>query len=188
MQSSKRSVDAVAAPSTENFERRRSKLDNVDAVNQKTHVCTTHIQVMKTAGQKRKHRAKVLVAAPSNAALDEIVLRLLAAGLRDEAGEPYSPTIVRAGLNAHHSVAGVTMDALVTQRMTSMARGGVSSAARAGSTGMERDRIRTAILDEAAIVRRRPAASMGNSSLYTIPRTLTTGFGTDKPLPCVWSQ
>jgi senataxin len=143
---------------------------------------------MKTAGQKRKHRAKVLVAAPSNAALDEIVLRLLAAGLRDEAGEPYSPTIVRAGLNAHHSVAGVTMDALVTQRMTSMARGGVSSAARAGSTGMERDRIRTAILDEAAIVRPRPAASDGNTSRYPIPRNFTTGLGTDKVLPCIWGQ
>ncbi|GAQ80554.1 P-loop containing nucleoside triphosphate hydrolases superfamily protein [Klebsormidium nitens] len=104
--------------------------------------------VMKASGQVRRHRAKVLVAAPSNAALDEIVLRLLAAGLRDAAGDPYSPSIVRAGLNAHHSVAAVTMDAIVTQRMASMARGG----ARAGSTGMERDRIRTAILDEAAIV------------------------------------
>lgn len=108
--------------------------------------------MLKASGQVRRHRAKVLVAAPSNAALDEIVLRLLATGLRDAAGDSYSPSIVRAGLNAHHSVAAVTMDALVTQRMASLARAGASAAARAGSTGMERDRIRTAILDEAAIV------------------------------------
>jgi hypothetical protein len=42
MRSSELSVDAVAAPSTENLENRRSKLDGVDAVDQKTHVCTTY--------------------------------------------------------------------------------------------------------------------------------------------------
>jgi hypothetical protein len=40
--SSELSVDAVAAPSTENLENRRSNLDGVDAVDQKTHVCTTY--------------------------------------------------------------------------------------------------------------------------------------------------
>jgi hypothetical protein len=42
MRSSQLSVDAVAAPSTENLENRRSKLDGVDAVDQKTYVCTTY--------------------------------------------------------------------------------------------------------------------------------------------------
>jgi senataxin len=56
----------------------------------------------------------VLVCAPSNSALDEIVLRLLHTGLRDENGLMYTPSIVRVGLNAHHSVQSVTMDNLVS--------------------------------------------------------------------------
>lgn len=36
------------------------------------------------------------------------------AGLRDENGQTYTPSIVRVGLNAHHSVSAVTMDTLVS--------------------------------------------------------------------------
>jgi len=36
------------------------------------------------------------------------------AGLRDEAGLSYTPSVVRVGLNAHHSVSAVTMDTLVS--------------------------------------------------------------------------
>jgi len=35
-------------------------------------------------------------------------------GLRDENGLMYTPSIVRVGLNAHHSVQSVTMDNLVS--------------------------------------------------------------------------
>ena len=35
-------------------------------------------------------------------------------GLRDEDGQTYTPSIVRVGLNAHHSVSAVTMDTLVS--------------------------------------------------------------------------
>jgi senataxin len=72
-------------------------------------------------------------------------------GLRDENGLMYTPSIVRVGLNAHHSVQSVTMDNLVAQRMSSMERSAVSAGPRA-SAGMERDRMRIAILDEASIV------------------------------------
>ena len=43
-------------------------------------------------------RMRALVCAPSNSALDEIVMRLLAAGLRGPSGEVYRPTIVRTGV------------------------------------------------------------------------------------------
>ena len=43
-------------------------------------------------------RMRALVCAPSNSALDEIVMRLLAAGLRGPTGEVYRPTIVRVGV------------------------------------------------------------------------------------------
>ncbi|CAI7892383.1 unnamed protein product [Closterium sp. NIES-54] len=70
-------------------------------------------QQVEVLGGHRKQRAHVLVCAPSNAALDEIVLRLLHTGLRDDIGGIYSPSVVRVGLNAHHSVASVAMDNLV---------------------------------------------------------------------------
>ena len=43
-------------------------------------------------------RMRALVCAPSNSALDEIVMRLLAAGLRGSSGEVYRPTVVRTGV------------------------------------------------------------------------------------------
>ncbi|CAI5472811.1 unnamed protein product [Closterium sp. Yama58-4] len=160
-------------------------------------------QQVEVLGGHRKQRAHVLVCAPSNAALDEIVLRLLHTGLRDDSGGMYSPSVVRVGLNAHHSVASVAMDNLVrggmysplvvrvglnahhsiasvamdnlvggmhvicmcggmyggtcdcmvSQRASSMARSAAGVGAKtAGAGGVERDRIRVAILDEAAIV------------------------------------
>ncbi|XP_024537137.1 probable helicase MAGATAMA 3 [Selaginella moellendorffii] len=101
-------------------------------------------------GTTRKHRAHVLVCAPSNSALDEIVLRLLKSGIRDENGDSYVPSIVRMGLNAHHSVQSVCMDHLVDQRLQSIDRS--MSSARGGGGGRERERVRLAILEEAAIV------------------------------------
>ncbi|GJP43980.1 hypothetical protein CLOM_g3376 [Closterium sp. NIES-68] len=110
-------------------------------------------QQVEVLGGHRKQRAHVLVCAPSNAALDEIVLRLLHTGLRDDSGGMYSPSVVRVGLNPHHSVASVAMDNLVSQRASSMARSAAGVGAKTAGTGaVERDRIRVAILDEAAIV------------------------------------
>ena len=43
-------------------------------------------------------RTRALVCAPSNSALDEIVLRLLTAGLRGPSGDVYRPTVVRVGV------------------------------------------------------------------------------------------
>lgn len=101
---------------------------------------------------KRKHRVHVLVCAPSNSALDEIVLRLMNSGLRDESGQAFIPSIVRIGVNPHHSIQSVSMDYLVEQRLSSMDRGVASTGPRAGSAGMERERMRLAIMSEAAIV------------------------------------
>ncbi|MCO5576307.1 hypothetical protein L7F22_030116 [Adiantum nelumboides] len=101
---------------------------------------------------KRKHRVHVLVCAPSNSALDEIVLRLMNSGLRDEMGQSFIPSVVRIGVNPHHSVQSVSMDYLVEQRLSSMDRGVASTGPRAGNAGMERERMRLVILSEAAVV------------------------------------
>ncbi|KAJ6852184.1 putative helicase MAGATAMA 3 [Iris pallida] len=95
----------------------------------------------------RKYRVHVLVCAPSNSALDEIVLRVLNSGIHDESDHVYNPKIVRMGLKPHHSVKAVSMDYLVEQKLAS------SGAGKQGSGGpLDRDRIRSSILHEAAIV------------------------------------
>ncbi|XP_013606038.1 probable helicase MAGATAMA 3 isoform X1 [Brassica napus] len=95
----------------------------------------------------RKYRIRVLVCAPSNSALDEIVLRLLTTGLRDENAQTYAPKIVRIGVKPHHSVKSVWLDHLVAQR-----RGSAIDKPKQGTTGTDDDSIKTSILDEAAIV------------------------------------
>ncbi|TVU14519.1 hypothetical protein EJB05_37994, partial [Eragrostis curvula] len=95
----------------------------------------------------RKYRAHVLVCAPSNSALDEIVLRVLQSGIRDENNNTYNPKIVRIGLKAHHSVKAVSIDHLVDQK-----RSGVSTLDGGRRGAGEDERMKAAIMDEAAIV------------------------------------
>ncbi|XP_039140308.1 probable helicase MAGATAMA 3 [Dioscorea cayenensis subsp. rotundata] len=99
----------------------------------------------------RKYRAHVLVCAPSNSALDEIVLRVLQTGIHDENDRVYNPKIVRIGLKPHHSVQAVSIDYLVEQKLASVDQ---SSGVKKPGSGraVDRDRIRASILDEAAIV------------------------------------
>ncbi|KAG6490987.1 hypothetical protein ZIOFF_052319 [Zingiber officinale] len=74
------------------------------------------------------------------------------ASIYDENGRIYNPKIVRIGLKAHHLVQAVSMDYLVEQKLAGVDRT-TSGAAKHGSGGAaDRERIRAAILDEAAIV------------------------------------
>lgn len=70
---------------------------------------------MVALGRSKLTKSRILVCAPSNAALDEIVLRVLRNGLLSGAGVKVMPNIVRAGVSArmHASVSGVTLDSLV---------------------------------------------------------------------------
>ncbi|KAJ8768098.1 hypothetical protein K2173_021038 [Erythroxylum novogranatense] len=96
----------------------------------------------------RKYRVRVLVCAPSNSALDEIVLRLLRNGICDENLRTYNPKIVRIGLKAHHSVQSVCMDYLVKQKQADSA----ADKQKHGASGGDTDSIRVSILEEAVIV------------------------------------
>ncbi|XP_057977955.1 probable helicase MAGATAMA 3 isoform X2 [Malania oleifera] len=118
----------------------------------------------------RKYRVRVLVCAPSNSALDEIVLRLLNNGVRDENDRAYNPKIVRIGLKPHHSVQAVSMDYLVEQKLAGM---DYLSADRQkhGVAGRDRDSVRASILDEAAIVF--STLSFSGSSIFS---KLNRGF------------
>ncbi|KAK1402324.1 putative helicase MAGATAMA 3 [Heracleum sosnowskyi] len=98
----------------------------------------------------RKYRVRVLVCAPSNSALDEIVLRVLK-GIHDENDRLYTPKIVRIGLNVHHSVTPVSMDHLVEQKLAGVDFQ-TGEKQKLGSAGRDKNALRNSILDEAAIV------------------------------------
>lgn len=117
----------------------------------------------------RKYRVRVLVCAPSNSALDEIVLRLLNTGVRDENDHAYNPKIVRIGLKPHHSVRAVSMDYLVEQKLSCM--NSTSDKQKHGAAGRDRDSVRSSILSEAAIVF--STLSFSGSSLFS---KLNSGF------------
>ncbi|KAI7747676.1 hypothetical protein M8C21_029014 [Ambrosia artemisiifolia] len=112
----------------------------------------------------RKYRVRVLVCAPSNSALDEIVLRLLSTGIRDENDRSYAPKIVRIGLKAHHSVQAVSMDYLVEQKLAGMDFQ-TADKQKQGGGARDRDAIRASIMDESAIVF--STLSFSGSSLFT---------------------
>jgi len=78
---------------------------------------------------------RVLVCAPSNSALDEVVARLLSPGLVDGAGRRGPPALVRIGLSIHRSVAGVALDALVDARLRGRGSAGIAGAVAASSAG-----------------------------------------------------
>ena len=103
-------------------------------------------------GEESYRRTKVLVCAPSNSALDEIVLRIMQSGLLGPGGAAYSPTLVRVGVNVHHSVEAVSMESLVRERVGATDDAGGHSAEKKFERALERDRVKLAILDEAAVV------------------------------------
>ncbi|XP_004513650.1 probable helicase MAGATAMA 3 [Cicer arietinum] len=98
----------------------------------------------------RKYRVRVLVCAPSNSALDEIVLRVLGGGIHDENDRAYCPKVVRIGLKAHHSIKAVSLDELVKKKRASSNKS--TEKQSNASAGSNDDSIRAAILDEATIV------------------------------------
>lgn len=73
------------------------------------------IALCPTALSKRR----ILVCAPSNAAVDEIVLRVIKSGLLNGSAKATRPKIVRAGVSArmHASVEEVSLDFLVKKEL-----------------------------------------------------------------------
>ena len=113
-------------------------------------------------GERARRRTKVLVCAPSNAALDEIVMRIMHSGLLGPDGNAYSPTLVRVGVNAHRGVEKVSMETLVRERAGPAPGTDVlendedatfaSVSEKKFERALERDRVKLAILDEASVV------------------------------------
>ncbi|EGC30633.1 hypothetical protein DICPUDRAFT_50668 [Dictyostelium purpureum] len=123
-------------------------------------------------GLQKKRR--ILLCAPSNGAVDEIVSRLLRDGLLNAEGKKYNPNLVRVGPGSHVDVEQVSLDFMVRcrqQLMNSNSAIPSSSASTAQATSgssrsnQDSSSIRTMILDEADIVA--TTLSFSGSSLLT---------------------
>ena len=62
---------------------------------------------------------KILICAPSNAAIDEIVRKILEKGLLDSNGNRIEPYLVRIGPNVDRSLEHVSLDYLVEKEIQS---------------------------------------------------------------------
>ena len=100
--------------------------------------------------QLSKHnaqRVRILVCAPSNGAVDEIVMRLMEEKLFHEDGSRYSPKIVRIGVKIHDEVKGQSMEHLAAEKLKIMRR-----STRSREAAMTLDGARLAVLNDAQIV------------------------------------
>ncbi|KYQ99859.1 DNA2/NAM7 helicase family protein [Tieghemostelium lacteum] len=125
-------------------------------------------------------KRKILLCAPSNGAVDEIVTRLLRDGLLNEEGKKYNPNIVRVGPGSHADVDSVALDSMVRAKQqlmssnTAIPSSSASTAqATSGSARLTQDSssIRNMILADADIVA--TTLSFSGSSLLT---KLSNGF------------
>ena len=91
-------------------------------------------------------RGKILVCAPSNAAIDEIVRRLVKEGVFGADGDRFLPRVVRVGPNFHPNLNDNSFNKQSEQRMAS-----ASKHASMGDVSLV-DAVRQAILSEADVV------------------------------------
>lgn len=103
-----------------------------------------------TTGEEKKMKSRILVCAPSNAAIDEIVRRIVGEGLWGRDGEKFVPNVVRVGPNLHPSLAQYSLE-----RMAQAVNVGVSTnlTPQAGQAAMGQDQqAKASVLRDAQIV------------------------------------
>ena len=131
--------------------------------------------------KEKKDKRRLLVCAPSNAAIDEITKRLVD-GVRDEKGQPLSLKVVRIGNESsmNVSVSAYSLDALVDEKMAGMPKTASSPATDMAALRQELADVKQKIdakrneLDEAPPGQRRIALENEFRALKT-QRTNITG-------------
>ena len=91
---------------------------------------------------------RILVCAPSNAAIDEILRRIVSEGLWGRDGEKYVPTVVRVGPNVHPSLAQYSLE-----RLAQAVQVGTSTAvSNQMENGAQDNKAKASVLRDAQIV------------------------------------
>jgi len=93
-----------------------------------------------------KNRNRILVCAPSNAAIDEILRRIVGEGLWGKDGEKFVPNVVRLGPNVHPSLAQYSLE-----RMAQSVNVGTSTTLGGGNQGGDQQ-AKVSVLRDAQIV------------------------------------
>uniref|UniRef100_A0A0G4ICB4 AAA+ ATPase domain-containing protein n=1 Tax=Chromera velia CCMP2878 TaxID=1169474 RepID=A0A0G4ICB4_9ALVE len=100
--------------------------------------------------QHKEVPKRLLVCAPSNAAIDEIVRRIVSTGpedgLFDQEGKRYKPRVVRVGPNLHPAIKDYSLEVLAQKRAKALA----SRAGAHGASALES--LKLEILQEAQVV------------------------------------
>lgn len=108
---------------------------------------------------------KILVCAPSNVAIDEIVRKIISVGLIDSNGNKFMPKFVRIGPNYHPSLREFALDYQMTERIN-LNPNASSNTGGSGSEAKETDKIKNEILLTVKIVC--STLSMAGSNILTM--------------------
>ena len=76
----------------------------------------------------RKAKPRLLVCAPSNAAVDNIILKIMEDGFVDGSGQRYNPSMIRVGVGQSAAVSPISLENKVNQILTEADIGQVDSA------------------------------------------------------------
>jgi senataxin len=96
-------------------------------------------------GIARAHKPRLLVCAPSNAAVDNIILKIMEDGFIDGSGQRYNPSMIRVGVGQSKSVKDVALETKVDQILAENSDAGELESSIAGFR-MELQRITTDIV------------------------------------------
>lgn len=76
----------------------------------------------------RQAKPRLLVCAPSNAAVDNIILKIMEDGFVDGSGMRYNPSMIRVGVGQSSAVASISLESKINQILSEVDIGQVESA------------------------------------------------------------
>lgn len=76
----------------------------------------------------RKSKPRLLVCAPSNAAVDNIILKIMEDGFVDGSGQRYNPSMIRVGVGQSSAVGSISLESKINEILSEVDLGQVESA------------------------------------------------------------
>jgi senataxin len=110
----KKSVKSYFSSDKSNEKRNGKKFFNFMSKHMLSSICDLPTQI------------HILLCAPSNSALDEVLMRLLCTGSTFKRATAFTPKVIRVGLTIHHSVAHIDIEKLYVDISKKLKKGGVN--------------------------------------------------------------